>query len=490
MAGLIARARLAGRPSIGVRRADVGWPIVVGTPAAFFLAWLLTVSLQAACAFVLVLLVVGLHQYDRRWGIVAMFALWFLAPGLRRVLGLHTGFVENDPLSLAPFLATASLAALELVQSHVPTQIRRILMLAAAGMALGVPAGLLLGPRAAVYACGAYLGGLSAAVLGFNERGTLLRSSTLRAVLLYGLPAIAGYAILQRILPLPHWDQNWIDSADFNSLGAPNEGGKVRVFATLNSPGALAPLLALSLLCYLTIRPRHPSVALLGAALLVVALQLTFVRGAWIAFMAAAVAHVVASRGGSARLVFGTGALIAALTVALSPVSQTAHDVVDRFSTIGHLSVDQSANDRSATVSQTLPKAIAAPLGHGLGSAGEPSKLTGSNSELRAPDNGYLALIYQVGPIGFVLVMWAVGLMLRAAWIGARDQAPGQELRLLLFALFFFTIVELFAGDEFYGIHAVIFWFIGGQVLGYEFRRRRDRERERRRREIPVVSFG
>jgi hypothetical protein len=473
VAELTTRSRLAGRPSLGNGRADLAWPIAVGLPLAFVLAWLLQVSLQAAISFVLVMLIVGLHQYDRRWGLIALFALWFLAPGLRRVLGLHTGFVENDPLSLAPFVATASLAALELVQSHIPTQIRRILVLAAAGFAIGFPAGLLLGPRAAVYACAAYLAAVSAAVLGFNERSPNLRDSTLRTVLLYGLPAIAAYAIVQRVLPLPDWDQNWIDSADFTSLGAPREADKVRVFATLNSPGALAPLLALSLLCYLTIRPKHPTIALLGAALMVVALQLTFVRGAWIAFIAAALAHVVASRGASARLVLGTGAIIAAVTLALAPVSNTANDVVKRFSTIGNLDVDRSADERSATVSETLPRAIAAPLGHGLGSAGEPSKLTGDNSELRAPDNGYLSLIYQAGPIGFVLVLWAVGLMLRAAWLGARDPAPGHELRLLLFAIFVYTVVELFAGDEFYGIHGVIFWFVGGQVLGYEYRRRR-----------------
>jgi putative inorganic carbon (hco3(-)) transporter len=471
--GLIARARLSGRrPSTGMRQSDLAWPIAVGTPAAIVLAWLLTVSLQAACAFVLVLLVVALHQYDRRWGIVAMFALWFLAPGLRRLLGLHTDLVANDPLSLAPFVATAFLAALELVQSQVPPQIRRALTLAGMGFAIGLPMGLVLGPRAAAYACGAYLGGLSAVVLGFNERGMDLRSSTLRSVLLYGLPTIAAYAVLQRVLPLPAWDQHWLDSADFNSIGAPR-GDEVRVFATLNSPGALAPLLALSLLCYLRIRPRHQWAALVGAALLVVALALTFVRGAWIALIAAAIAHVIASRGESARLVFGTGALIVALTLALSPVSQPANDVLHRFSTFGDLSADESANERSATVAQILPSAIAAPFGHGLGSAGEPSKLTGSNAELRAPDNGYLSLIYQAGPIGFLLVMSAVLLMLRAAWVGARDRASGQELRLLLFAMFFYTIVELLSGDGFYGIHAVIFWFIGGQVLGYEFRRRR-----------------
>jgi O-antigen ligase len=469
--GLIARKRLIGRPSIGGRSRELLWPVVVGAPAALVLAWALTISLQSAVAFVLVLLVVGLHQYDRRYGLIAMFALWFLAPGLRRVLGLHTGFVENDPLSLAPFVATAALAALELVQSHIPSRIRALLLVAATGFAIGVPAGLLLGPRAAVYACGAYVAGVSAAVLGFNERSTTLRDSTLRAVLLYGIPAIALYAILQRVLPVPPWDQHWLDSADFNSIGAPNEDDKVRVFATLNSPGALGPLLGMSLLCYLTVRPRHPTIALLGAAACVVALELTYVRGAWIALIAAALAHVVASRGGSAKLILGGGAVIVAATLALSPVSSAANDVVDRFSTMFNLSEDRSTTDRTATFTQTLPSAVSAPVGHGLGSAGEPSKLSG-NSALRAPDNGYLSLVYQLGPLGFLLVIGVVLIMLRSAWIGARDPAPGQDLRLLLFAMFFYTLVMLGAGDEFYGIHGIIFWFIGGQVLGYEWRRR------------------
>ena len=117
----------------------------------------------------------------------------------------------------------------------------------------------------------AYLAALAAAVLGFNERGTSLSSSTLRRVLLLALPAIAIYAIAQRALPLPDWDQAWLDATDFNSIGASRDD-EVRVFASLNSPGALAPLLALSLLCYLTVRPRHPALAVIGAALLCVAL--------------------------------------------------------------------------------------------------------------------------------------------------------------------------------------------------------------------------
>jgi hypothetical protein len=460
--------RLRTRPGATGRHGDLWWILVAGGGAAVVLGWALTLSLQAACAFVLVIVVVALHQHDRRWGIAAVFALWFLVPGLRRILGTVTGHVENDPLSLAPFLATGAVAALELVRFHIPSRIRTILLVAAAGFAIGLPIGLVAGPRSAVYAFVAYLAGVAGAVLGFGESGSL-EDSVLRRVLLFGMPPIAVYAILQNLLPLPSWDQAWIDATGFSSIGIEQEGD-VRVFATLNSPGTLAALLGLSLLCYLTIH-RARVVTIVGAALLAVALSLTFVRSAWVALIVAGLAHVVASNGRSARLVLGSGAVIVAATLALAPVSPTANDVLQRFKSITNFRGDTSSNERRATFSETLPTAAQAPLGHGLGTAGEASKLTGDSS-LRAPDNGYLGLMYQVGPAGFLLVLAAIGFIAAAAWNGARARAPGQELRLLLFAMLVFLLVLLTAGDEFYGIHGVIFWLIAGQVLAYDFRRR------------------
>jgi O-antigen ligase len=468
VAELIWRLRAISRARPGARGGDLRWSLVVGGATALLLGWTVTVSLQAACAFALVVTVVACHQYDRRWGIIALFGLWFLAPAIRRLFALITGFVDNDPLSLAPFLATAAVAALELLRMHVPSRIRRILLIAAAGFAVGLPVGLLTGPRSAVYAFLAYLAGIAGAVLGLGE-GTSVRDSTLRRMLLFGLPPIAAYAILQRVLPLSSWDQAWVDATNLTSLGT-SEEGKVRVFASLNHPGALAPLLALSLLCYLTIH-RLRGVTIVGAALVAVALSLTFVRGAWVALIIAAVAHVIASGGRSARGVFGAAAVVVAAALALAPVTHTAQDVVNRFKTITDRE-DTSAAERSATVGQTLPGAVAAPLGHGLGSAGEPSKLN-DVSNLRNPDNGYLALIYQAGPIGFLLVIGVIAYILAAAWNGARARAPGQEMRQLLFAMLVFMLVLLYAGDEFYGSHGVIFWFIGGQVLAFDYWRRR-----------------
>jgi putative inorganic carbon (hco3(-)) transporter len=291
----------------------------------------------------------------------------------------------------------------------------------------------------------------------------------LRRVLLFLMPPIAAYAIAQRFLPLPIWDSAWLDSADFISIGTPGED--LRVYGSLNGPGALAPLLALALLCYLTIR-RHHRLAIAGAVLLTVALSLTFVRSAWVALIAAGIAHVIASGGRSARLVFGAAAVVVAATLALAPVSSTADNVLARFNTIGNPGSDRSFSARSETFSEHLPPAVQAPVGHGLGTAGEATRLTGE-SDLRAVDNGYLSLMYQVGPIGFLLVLAALGLITVAAWRGAQDRAPGQELRLLLFAMLVYLLVQLTSGDIFYGAAGVILWFIGGQVLGYEFRRRR-----------------
>lgn len=466
MAGLTRPRRVGGPPRLGRRGADLSWLALVGGFCAILLAWLLTVSPQAGAAFVLVLGVVALHQHDRDWGIAAMFGLWLFGPLLRRVFLLMTGAVGTDPLSLAPFLAAAAIAGLELAQTRVPQSVRRVVLLAAAGFAVGLPLGMADSPGAALFACLAYLAGVAGAVLGFNERQSL-RESNLRRVLLVAMPAIAAYAIAQRFLPLPPWDSAWLDAFEFISIGTPDT--QLRVFGSLNGPGTLGPLLGLSLLCFLTVR-HHAKAALAGAALLTVALSLTFVRSAWVALIAAGVAHVVASRGASARLVLGSMAVVAVLTLTLAPVSPTAADVLSRFNSIGESGTDSSATSRQASFSQLLPSALSAPLGHGLGSAGEATRLEGE-SELRAVDNGYLSLMYQVGPIGFILVVAALAAIARAAWNGARARAPGQDLRLLLFALLVFLLVQATAGDVFYGPSAVILWFIGGQVLGYGWRR-------------------
>ncbi len=64
--------------------------------------------------------------------------------------------------------------------------------------------------------------------------------------------------------------------------------------------------------------------------------------------------------------------------------------------------------------------------------------------------------MYQVGPVGFLLVVAALGYVLAAAWNGARAPGTGPGPALLLFAMFVYLLVLLAAGDEFYGSHGVV----------------------------------
>ena len=174
----LAVRRRASAPTRRSRDSDLWWLAAAVGASALLVGFLVTVSLQAAFALVLLVAVVALYVHDRRYGIAALFALWFIAPGLRRVLGAAVGFAENDPLSIAPFLATAAIAGIELSRARLPGHIQRVLLLAAAGFAIGLPVGLAAAPQAAVYAFGAYLAGVSGAVLGARER-PLLEDSTL-----------------------------------------------------------------------------------------------------------------------------------------------------------------------------------------------------------------------------------------------------------------------------------------------------------------------
>ena len=52
-----------------------------------------------------------------------------------------------------------------------------------------------------------------------------------------------------------------------------------------------------------------------------------------------------------------------------------------------------------------------------------------------------------------------------------------------------YLVVQLWAGDEFYGSHGVILWFLGGMALAYEYRAGlRSRRVSRLRREAALPA--
>jgi O-antigen ligase len=435
--------------------------------AALATAWLTLRSLQLACTFTMVVLTIGLYVRDRRAGLVAMWLIWLVTPFLRRIFLLDEPLQAAEPLAVAPFLETAAIVALELSQIELTRRVKRLLILATAGYLLGLPAGLLTGPKAAVFATLAYLTALGCFVIGYREGAG--ERPVLPSVLMVAGPAMAIYAFRQYYLPLPRWDLVWLHSSDINSAGAP-ENGHIRVWSTLNSPGTFAGVLGVAALCLLIWR-RVTLPKLAGAAAVLGALALTYVRSAWLGIAVTAIAVAAVTRGAALKqLVPVIVLLVLATPLVLGGSTRAA--LGDRFNSFGALGTDKSAQDRSTTTRTVFGGAIVAPLGHGLGAAGEPSRLNSSDPAFRYTDNGYLSLLVQVGPIGFIVVMSvflsAIGAGWRNAW-----RRPDNSNDVLAFGVLVLLGVLMFAGDELYGITGMIFWYTAGLAV-----RRRVRHKE------------
>jgi O-antigen ligase len=272
---------------------------------------------------------------------------------------------------------------------------------------------------------------------------------------------IAVYGIFQYFFPLTSWDQNWLGSVTFGSIGAP-EQGHIRIFATLNSPATLAAILAFGILSVVSSdKARALRPLLIGV--FAFALALTFVRAVWLAFVVALLVYAASAGVRRPARVVAIVAVLVAASIAAGGSNSTAAAFVSRLTTLGSLGQDTSANARLQTANEVTPQILGHPLGEGLGRAGVASRLAGAqpgatNLDL---DNGYLALGLQVGVIGLLLILaaaaWAISLAARAARL-----ARGSPTSSLCLSILLFGVVMHLSGDALYGVVGAVFWYVAG----------------------------
>ena len=394
-----------------------------------------------------------------RAGVIGVWVLWLTIPLLRRVFGLVEGVPQYDMLSLVPFAATGLIAVLEAERLYLSRRAKALLALAATGFAFGIPAGLLT-PTAGLFATGAYLSALAAFALGYAERRRGAEEMALGTALMVALPVIAVYGIFQYFFPLTAWDDNWLQSVSFGSIGAPEEG-HLRIFATLNSPATLAAMLAFGALAVISTDRAGPLRPVL-IGLFAFAMALTFVRAAWLAFVVALLVYAATAGVRRPTRVVVIVAVLVAAGIATSGSNSTSAAFVARLTTLGALEQDGSANARLGTANVVAPQILEQPFGEGLGQAGLAKRLTGTDpGATQYLDNGYLALALQVGLIGLLLILaaaaWAVSLAARAAKL-----ARGSPTTSLCLAILLFGVVFHLSGDALYGVVGAVFWYVAG----------------------------
>lgn len=435
--------------------------LAVAIASAVAVGAITAVNVQAAFTVVLVGFVLALHARSAFASVLALWALWLWVPLLRRLLDLMGGGGAGpDPLSIAPFAATAGLALLELNRTTLSARARLVLVMAAAGFAIGIPMGA-RDPFPLAFAVFAYGSALLSFVIGYAELRRGARHLSLERALTFSLPLLAAYGIYQYFFPLTPWDELWLNTIQLTSIGAP-EDDHIRVFSALNSPGTLGWVLAVALALTLA-RERLDPFRLLVAVMALVCLALTYVRSGWLALVGAMIVCLVATRGRAAPRVLALAALIVVASLTLGG-SGTGGAFVERVNTLGALESDVSAQERLATTTEVFPRAIRTPGGEGLGSVGEARSLS-DGQRIYFPDNGYLGLLFQVGPAGWLLVIGALVVGLRHGLGGRSTMALRRRRVPLLAAIVALLLLEL-ASDALFGIAGVMLWYCVGALCG------------------------
>jgi O-antigen ligase len=418
-------------------------------------------SAQLAVAGTLFLLLFAVRVESRSAGLAVLWSYWLLLPAIRRVVDLIAASPSADPLSVLPFVCTGLLAVMEMRENRLSRRARTILAGATAGFLIGVPVGLTVDPAATTFAAVAYLAGLSAFVIGWGDEVRPESGSTLERALLAALIPLALYGIAQYFYPLTAWDSNWVDSTDLGSIQAPQEG-HIRVFSTLNSPFTFAITLVVGILFVVSMRKKFSS-ALLYLLPMTVALALTFVRSAWLSLVVGLIVYAAAAKGKAAGKTVAIILVCLVAVVVLGGSNPTTKAFTDRITSLGDPE-DVSAKERLETTNRLLPQSVKQPLGSGLGQAGLASNLSESKEKgVVDVDNGYVALIYQVGPLGFLLVIAAifgcVGAAVRAVGSASPPQRP---YRAAILAILVTLLVAQSSADVLFGLPGVIFWYLCG----------------------------
>jgi hypothetical protein len=88
---------------------------------------------------------------------------------------------------------------------------------------------------------------------------------------------------------------------------------------------------------------------------------------------------------------------------------------------------------------------------------------------LATTDNGYLALLYQVGLVGFLFVVIAMARSVVAAVRGlGSSEGPSRQARAAVLAALVTLLVAQAGGDMLYGITGAVFWYLAGVALAGE----------------------
>lgn len=389
--------------------------------------------------------------------------LWtlILSAGLRHFVDFHVGYSQTNPITLTPYLiavAATPSVLLYLLRGRsyaVEFLILIALILLALGTTLATGA-TVLGLMTAMY----WLTPIWVAlyVCAHAHRLMDMRESVYRT-LRFALPLVAIYGFAQFVDIAP-WDAYFMTSASgFDSIGYPVPFA-VRVFATMNSPGALATMLSSGLMLLLpTTRGLRWTAILLGAGTLMLTTQRAALAGL---FVAVVVLMVIGRdrvlRRGIVKMVMAV-ALVCGVMLA---IPGAAKKIISTASSVTELNHDDSAQARLQQYHDVIPMLDDHTLGRGLGWSANPAY---SNTDATIPlDSGLIDILVCFGLPGGLLFLGIISVLMVSGLRIAMYSPHGGAVAELGAAIF--GLVQLPFGSQQTAIAGMFLFLALGLLLG------------------------
>ncbi len=400
---------LPGRVAAPARnRGDLAYTVRLVLPYLLAIALLLEVKPSLLrLLFPAGTLAVGYLLRKRNESYFISFLLWIymLTPLLRRLVDWRTSYEEQSAILLAPLLLTL-LPAIGLRRRLVSASpvLRRAALFALGALIFGAGVGLIQHPGASVIlAALTWTAPILLCVYAatIRERGML--PEVVKRTFVSGLIVLSVYGVAQFVLA-PAWDVYWLKEVSASEI-APSFGlphpFQIRVWSTMNSPGALAPFLSAAILWIIGAENLPP---LLAQILGYMALLLTLVRGLWIQTALGVVLLLVVSRSRTRfRVLLSVALFVVAVAIAVRTVPH-ADVITRRFQSFTSLHGDESYNERREMYRYVEGVILTSPMGHGLD--------TTTDVHGYPLDSSLLSLFYELGWPGATLYLVALGSLL------------------------------------------------------------------------------
>lgn len=336
--------------------------------------------------------------------------LWFLTPFVRRLIDWEVGWLDPNPVLLAPFLVSFLSVLTLLIQ--LPKAIKGNglpFVLSAAAVMYGAFIGLLsYSPQTVIVAL---LNWLTPIVFGYYIFSHWSQFPELKRitekVFLWGTLVMGAYGVIQ-FLVAPVWDQYWLQNLinvfRIYSFGTPNPLS-IRVFSTMHSPQPFACTMVAGVLLLFAI--KNP-LKIVSSGFGYLALLLTLARTAWLSWLIGLIVYIPTLKPRLQMRLIVTLMIMSLVVFPLTMIEPFSTVISSRIQTLFAGQQDGSFVDRSLGYTNLLNDALGEVEGRGVGYVIQDATIGGN-------DSGVLTLLLNLGWLGTIPYVAGMALLVFSA---------------------------------------------------------------------------